>query len=130
MKVFKLDSFCKFARKEHVSDSDLLIALNAILRGNADANLGSFLYKQRVARHGKGTSGGYRVILCLRVEDKAFFLYGFSKSERSNINDRELLALKKQAKILLSLSAEIIKSMLDDGVLVEIQPQEISNENI
>ncbi|MBO5651755.1 MAG: type II toxin-antitoxin system RelE/ParE family toxin [Selenomonas sp.] len=130
MKVYKLDTFCKFAKKEHVSDADLLHALDAILQGNADANLGSFLYKQRVARQGKGTSGGYRVILCLRFDDKAFFLYGFSKSERSNINDRELLALKKQAKILLSLSAEIIESMLDDGVLMEIQSQESDHENI
>ena len=98
MKVYKLDTFCKFARKEHISDSDLLHALNAILQGNADANLGSFLYKQRVARQGKGTSSGYRVILCLRLEDKAFFLYGFSKTERSNINAKELQALKSKPR--------------------------------
>ena len=61
---------------------------------------------------------------------KAFFLYGFPKSERSNINDRELLALKKQAKVLLSLSKEIIRSLLDDGVLVKIQAPENDNEKL
>ena len=130
MNIYKLDTFCKFAKKEQISDSDLLKAVDAVIQGNADANLGSFLYKQRIARQGKGSSSGYRVILCLRFEDKAFFLYGFPKSERSNINDRELLALKKQAKVLLSLSKEIIRSLLDDGVLVKIQAPENDNEKL
>ena len=77
MKVFKLDSFCKFARKEHVSDSDLLIALNAILRGNADANLGSFLYKQRVAGMGKELPAGTGLFYACELKTKLFSFMAF-----------------------------------------------------
>ncbi|MDR1468123.1 MAG: type II toxin-antitoxin system RelE/ParE family toxin [Spirochaetaceae bacterium] len=34
--------------------------------GNFDANLGGFVYKQRVARKGQGKRGGYRTIVLFK----------------------------------------------------------------
>src|ERR1700683_1838925 len=59
-------------------------------RGLIDADLGSGLLKQRVARAGEGRSGGYRTIIAYRAGDRAVFLYGFAKNERDNIGDDEL----------------------------------------
>ena len=37
--------------------------------------------KQRLAREGQGKSGGFRSIVLFRRGEKAFFVYGFAKSE-------------------------------------------------
>jgi len=63
-------------------------------RGLIDAELGGHLIKQRVARLGGGRSGGYRTVIAYRAAQRSVFLYGFAKSERDNIGNRELDDLK------------------------------------
>ena len=46
-----------------------------------DADVGSGLIKQRIARPGGGKSGGYRSILMFRSGERAIFVFGFAKSE-------------------------------------------------
>ena len=121
MRIFKFKSFCRFARKERISNDSLITAVDKIIEGNYDAKLGAFLYKQRVAREGKGTSTGYRVIVCLKIEDKAFFLYGFPKSVKDNISKSELAMFKEAAKYLVFLSEEVITTMLDNDSIEEIK---------
>jgi hypothetical protein len=58
--------------------------------GLIDADLGGGLIKQRVARAGKGRSGGYRMLIGYRLKDRALFLYGFAKSEQENISAGDL----------------------------------------
>jgi hypothetical protein len=53
------------------------------------------LFKKRVAPPGRGKSGSARVSVGTNLGDRWFFLFGFEKKERDNINDRELAALKK-----------------------------------
>ena len=36
-----------------------------------------------------GKSKGYRTIILIRRREKAFFVFGFSKSQRANIDDDE-----------------------------------------
>ena len=48
------------------------------------------MIKQRIARPGEGKSGGYRSIILFRKGTHAFFVYGFAKSDRENIEDDEL----------------------------------------
>ena len=58
-------------------------------KGQIDADLGGEGIKQRIARLGQGRSKGYRIIILFRRGAKAFFVYGFAKSRRSNIDDEE-----------------------------------------
>jgi hypothetical protein len=53
---------------------------------------GGGVIKQRVARTGGGKSGGYRTIILYRKADIAFFVYGFSKSDRENVTRQECKA--------------------------------------
>ena len=62
MEVFKTRWFARFARQERIADSSLREAIERAERGLIDADLGGGLIKQRVARPGRGRSGGYRVI--------------------------------------------------------------------
>jgi hypothetical protein len=92
--------------------------------GLIDADLGGNVYKKRVAVPGRGKSGGARVILGTRLEDRWFFLFGFQKNERANSETRELAALQTLAKALLSLEAKPLEQALTSGELLEICREE------
>ena len=85
MRIFKSRWFHRFARTEGIADAALREAVVRAENGQIDAGLGGGVIKQRIARPGQGKSKGYRTIILYRRGAKAFFEYGFSKSERANI---------------------------------------------
>ena len=121
MGAFKVKSFERFAQKHGISDADLLKAAESMTAGNFDADLGGGVYKQRVARVGQGKSSGFRTLLAHRTSEHVFFVFGFAKNEKDNITQKELKALKAQAKTLGQLSANRIVSALQYGALVEVE---------
>jgi hypothetical protein len=120
MQVFKTRWFARFARQELILDATLLEAIARAEGGLIDADLGGGLIKQRVARQGRGRSGGYRTIIAYRTGGKAFFLHGFAKSDRDNIGEDELIAWKKFGGRLLTADAVTLNGMLEDGSLKEV----------
>jgi len=84
----------------------LLKALESISKNLNVVNLGGRIYKVRVPRIGQGKSGGYRTLVVYNETDKAIFIYGFSKTERDNLDKEELKNFKKFAKDLLQISAK------------------------
>jgi hypothetical protein len=94
MQIFVTKWFARFARQEIIADASLREAISRAERGLIDADLGGGLIKQRVARRGKGRSGGYRVIVAYRAKGRAVFLFGFAKSDRENVDSRELESLR------------------------------------
>ena len=120
MRVFKNTRFTRFADKEDILDTELREAVNRLEAGQADANLGGNVYKIRVARSGEGKSGGYRVIVLFKNGDKTFYVYGFAKSERSNISEKELRKYKKLAEKYFLMTAEQLGEMIKDGQLIEL----------
>jgi hypothetical protein len=120
VRLFKVKWFARFAKKERIRDASLKDAIKRAAQGLVDADLGGYVIKQRVARPGKGKSGGYRVIVAFRTEQRAVFLYGFAKSEKDNIGDDELATLKEIAAAWLEADERKIKTALADGLLTEI----------
>jgi hypothetical protein len=53
MKIFKHQSFDKWSLSESLTDEILRKALDEMQEGLYEANLGSGLYKKRIARQGK-----------------------------------------------------------------------------
>jgi len=121
MRVFKTRMFARWADKEGVSDAALLVAMDEISRGLIDANLGGHVFKKRVGIGGRGKSGGVRTLLALRVGDRAFFVFGFAKNERSNVSDKELETLKRLALQLLGYDARELREALSTGKLYEVE---------
>ena len=78
------------------------------------------MYKVRLARSGEGKAGGYRVIVFFRSEERTFFVYGFAKSDRANIDQGELRIFKDDAKDDFSLTDEQIRDRIKKGTLIEI----------
>jgi hypothetical protein len=115
MRIFKTKWFARYARQERIADMALHEAAARAERGLVDADLGGGVIKQRVARQGKGRSGGYRTIIAFRREARAIFVFAFAKNERENIDARELEALKMiAAKWLTADEAQIDKAVADE----------------
>jgi len=124
VRIFKTKWVARFARRERISDTSLKEAIERAERGIIDADLGGGLIKQRVARPGQGRSGGFRMIVAYRSEDKAFFLYGFAKSDLDNIEDDELQTLRDLAFDMLTRSDTILEQAKEEGELQEIDDGE------
>ena len=119
MRIFKSRWFQHFARKEGITDAVLREAVARAEKDQIDADLGGEVIKQRIARPGQGKSNGYRTIILYRRGAKAFFVYGFSKSERANINVNDEHEFKEATKIVLSLSENELAVRLRRGDFVE-----------
>ena len=120
MRIFKNTRFARYTGKAGISDNELKEAVNQLEAGQADANLGGNVYKVRIARPGEGKSGGYRVIVLFRSEERTFYVYGFAKSERANISEKELRNYKEAAKVYFSLTTEQLESRIKHGKLIEL----------
>lgn len=120
MRVFKNKWFQKWAAKEGLDDEVLRAAVEEIENGLIDAELGGHVVKKRVALPGRGKRGGTRTLVVYQQANKAFFVYGFAKSERANISDKELKALKLLATQLLGYTNPALVKAIDAGELIEV----------
>ncbi len=120
MRVFKNAWFERFARKEKISAEALWEAVERAEQGQIDADLGGGVIKQRIARPGGGKSKGYRSIVLYRKDDKAFFVFGFPKSEQDNIREDEEVQFKKMAKQVLALTDEQLQLLIAKGQFEEV----------
>ena len=122
MRIFKNTWFSRFAKRQRITDAALVAAIEEAEQGLIAADLGGQIIKQRIARPGQGKSGGYRTIIVFQQGERSFFVYGFPKSERENIDKDELSAFKKAAEQLLALDDEQIAALLETNALTEITP--------
>jgi len=120
VRIFKTKWVVRFVRRERIDDAGLKEAIARAERGIIDADLGGGLIKQRVARPGQGRSSGFRMIVAYRTEDRAFFLYGFAKNERENIEDDELQTLRDIAADYLKHDDTALDDAVGEGKLQEI----------
>jgi hypothetical protein len=120
VRVFKNTWFTRYAGKAGISDNELREAANQLEAGQADANLGGDVYKIRIARPGKGKAGGYRVIVLFRSKERTFYVYGFAKSERANISEKELRNMKRAAKKYFSMTSDQLTERVKNGQLIEL----------
>jgi len=121
VRVFKVNRFSRIAEKEGIADSELKNIVNNVLEaGKANVDLGGGVYKVRMARPGKGKSGGFRVIVFFKSGKRTFFHYIFAKSERANISRKELKWFKELAHDAFSMTDDQINKRLQAGTLQEI----------
>jgi len=124
VRIFKTKWLARFARREGIADKSLSEAIQRAEQGVIDADLGGGLIKQRVARQGKGRSGGYRMIVAYRARRRAVLLFGFAKSERENVTLDELLFLRRLAENWLTADGTRIQNEMEIGNLQEIEDGE------
>lgn len=112
--------FERFTRKQKIQDTALREAVQRAEQGLFDADLGDGVIKQRVARPEQGRAGGYRTLILYRQAHRAFFVYGFAKSQLANIRDEEEAAFKKADRHVLGLTDEQLAALIQNGQFSEI----------
>jgi hypothetical protein len=120
VRIFKNSWFARFAEKEDIADGELRELVDQLEAGQVDADLGGGVYKMRIARSGEGKSGSYRVIVFFRSEERTFYTYGYAKSARGNISQKELKMLKRAAKKYFSMTSDQLRERIEHGQLVEL----------
>ena len=119
-RLFKTRVFQRWMQKVNLSDEILLNAVEEMERGLIDADLGGGVYKKRIALPNRGKSGSVRTIIATNKNDRWFFILGFEKNQRDNINQTELKTLKEAAKTMLNLSEIQLNLVLKSKELTEI----------
>ncbi len=117
-RVFKTRNFDRVMKS--IEDCALCAAVEEMIHGLIDADLGGHILKKRVALSGKGKRGGARTLVATRKADRWFFVFGFAKNEKANISTKELAALQKYGADLLNLTESQLDWAIAEGVLVEI----------
>ena len=118
--IIKTKRFDRWARIAALTDAVLREAVDEMVNGLIDADLGGGVFKKRVALPGRGKSGSVRTLLATNRRDRWFFMFGFEKSDRTNISAKELEALQGLAGDLLSLKKEQIRRAIHDGTFLEV----------
>ena len=120
MAIYKTRWFDRWARKQDLSTRSLCEAVREMEAGLYEADLGGGLLKKRIARPGQGKSSGFRTLVATNRGGKWFFVFGFSKNVRSNIDKDEEDSLKNLASHLLSLSPLALVTAQRAGELMEV----------
>lgn len=103
-----------------LADPHLRQSVTEMEAGLIDADLGGQVVKKRIALPGRGKRGGARTIVATNRGDRWYFIFGFGKNERANIDTHELRALQKLASDLLDQDDAAIAAALKVDELVEI----------
>ncbi len=120
MQIYQTKWFAHWAIKEGLTNQTIIDAVIEMEKGLVDAHLGGNVVKKRVGIGGRGKSGGVRTILAFKVKHNAFFLYGFAKNQKDNINEKELQALKKMAAHFLDYDKKAIEKAIKSNELIEV----------
>jgi hypothetical protein len=123
LRVFGNKPFMRFARKFGASGADLWEMCNR----EPEADLGSRVFKFRLAREGEGKSDGARTIVAMKEGDRAVMMFGFEKKDLDNITTKELKSLKKLARQYLDRSSEEIERLAKLKELEECHPPKKTN---
>jgi len=119
-RVFKTRVFARWLRTTELNDASLCKAVDEISEGLIDADLGGGLFKKRVALPGRGKRGSARTLVATNKRSRWFFVFGFEKNERANINSKEKEALQGLGKDLLARSEDGINTLVQIKELVEV----------
>ena len=87
---------------------------------SVDAELGGGVIKHRIARRGRGRSGGFRTIVVFRLGERVFFVYGFAKSGQENLRRDELETFRLLAREYLALDRSGLAATLAAGAIIEV----------
>ena len=123
-RIFKTKTFSRWLNKNDLNNHYLLEAVEEMEKGLVDADLGCNIYKKRVKRPGMGKRSGTRVIVATKLLKRWYLMFGFTKNEKLNISDDELLSLQETAKRLLNLSDQEIEAAISDNQLEELEIDE------
>ncbi len=103
-----------------MSDALLLSAVDEMESGLIDADLGGGIFKKRIALPNRGKSASVRTLIATNKNNRWFFMLGFEKNQRDNIDNSELKTLKAIAVDLLKLTDTELNHFVTSDKLTEV----------
>jgi len=111
--VFKTAWFSKAARKAHIPDSELCVAIRQVMLGQAD-DLGGGVFKKRLGKN------LHRSIILARGGRYWVYEYLYAKKDLANINDTDLADFRKLASAYAALTTQQIDRLIQEQNWFEI----------
>ena len=111
----------RWAKKNSISDNNLLEAIENLESNLSSISLGSGLFKVRVALNNSGKSGGFRTLIVYKEKSRAVIVYGFAKNEKENLTNSELQAFKALSKDILKQSAKDLEVAIKHKIFIPIK---------
>jgi hypothetical protein len=108
MIIYKTRWFNRWARKQGLGNFSLCTAVREMVEGLYDADLGGGLFKKRIARPGQGKRSGFRTLVVTNRGDQWFFVFGFPKNERNNIDTALSVFMRYTRPLLNQFFREIL----------------------
>ena len=112
-RVFKTAWFAKAARKAHLANDELCVAIRQVMLGRAD-DLGGGVFKKRLGKN------LYRSIIVAKGGRYWVYEFLFGKKDSANIADGELAKLRKLAKVYEGLTEQRVDELMGEGSWMEI----------
>lgn len=109
----------KELKNEKISKKEYVYELFENFHKYKKDNLGAKLYKIRIAKEGKGKSGGYRNIVFWEHNKLVIAVYIFAKGDKDNLSDEELKYLKVLAQQYEKFTADSLDESLKENILEE-----------
>ncbi len=121
--MIKLKSkwFAKWAKKNNIKDSDLILTIGNLKQNKSTVNLGSNLYKVRIAKPSRGKSGGYRSLIVYRQGNRSVYIYGFDKNEKDNLSDNELKDFRELSRTLSKITIKEIDRVVTNKTYFRLE---------
>jgi hypothetical protein len=112
-RTYKTAWFSKAARKAHITDQELCVAVAQASLGQAD-DLGGGVFKKRLNKN------EHRAIILSKAQRFWIYEYVFAKKDRDNINEAELKAFRLLVKSYATLTAKQIAALVNEKDWIEI----------
>ena len=121
MLILKTKWFNKWAKKNALTDKNLLKTIENISINLGVVNLGGGLFKIRTPKVGQGKSGGFRTLVVYKEKDLAVFVYGFAKTDKDNLDKEELKYFKILANDLLKIKNHEYVKLEKQGSFISLK---------
>lgn len=109
--------FDRLFKKADIGESKFNKAITEILAGNV-ISIGKKIYKKRIGSRFGGKRGGYRTILCYRMQKAIIFMYLYAKNVQEDISEREKKAFVELAGVYDQMSEEALLRAIKENKLV------------
>ncbi|WP_343584544.1 type II toxin-antitoxin system RelE/ParE family toxin [Herbaspirillum sp.] len=113
-RIFKTRWFAREARRFGIADGELQMAINQLLKGQAD-DLGGGVWKKRLSQNAD------RAIVLACSGGHFFFVFLFAKSDMANIRRNELQAFRSLADQYAKFDEHCLSRLVRQGTLVEVK---------
>jgi hypothetical protein len=121
MNLYKTRPFARLATRAGLTGAALKKSAEEISRGLIQADLGDKVFKQRVALSGRGSRGGGRIVVVVRLrEDRYIFAHCYPAKDQDDFEPGEETAFRELGRLYSDLSEQDLEAAVMNGLLEEI----------